>query len=69
MESLEKIEVHEEDWEGANLPLYESTASAINTPVNQLRDPAILLKEKNLFALRCRGENRLAIAKINIKEL
>ena len=68
----EKIEVlrPEEDWEGANLPLYESTASAINTPVNQLRDPAIFVEGEKIYLLYAvRGENGIAIAKINIKEL
>ena len=68
----EKIEVlrPEEDWEGANLPLYESTASAINTPVNQLRDPAIFVEGEKIYLLYAvRGENGIAIAKINIKEI
>tara|TARA_B110000014_G_scaffold260661_1_gene250843 strand:- start:2421 stop:3470 length:1050 start_codon:yes stop_codon:yes gene_type:complete len=60
----------EKDWEGGNLPLYESTASAINTPVNQLRDPAIFVEEQEVYLLySVRGENGIAIAKINIKGL
>ena len=55
---------------GANLPLYESTASAINTPVNQLRDPAIFIEGEKIYLLYAvRGENGIAIAKINIKEI
>lgn len=38
----------EKDWEGGNLPVYPSIESAINTPVNQIRDPAIF-KENGKF--------------------
>ena len=56
----------EKDWEGGNLPLYESSASAINTPVNQLRDPAIFIEGDEVYLLYAvRGENGIAIAKVN----
>jgi hypothetical protein len=57
----------EEDWEGGNLPLYPSIRSAINTEVNQLRDPAIFQEGNNIYLLySVRGENGIAIADLKI---
>ena len=55
------------DWEGSSLPLIKSSRDAINTTVNQLRDPAIFV-ERELTYLLCsvRGKNGIAIAKLNI---
>ena len=59
----------EKEWEGANLPLYKSVASAINTPVNQLRDPALFIEGgKNYLLYSVRGENGIGIVQFSIKE-
>ena len=59
----------EKEWEGANLPLYKSVASAINTPVNQLRDPALFFEGgKNYLLYSVRGENGIGIVQFSIKE-
>ena len=56
-----------EDWEGGKLPLYPSIRSAINTAVNQLRDPAIYQEGDKLYLLySVRGENGIAIADLQI---
>jgi len=58
----------EKAWEGGNLPLQPSFRSAINIPVNQIRDPAIFIEEENVFLLYVvRGENGIAISKLNIQ--
>jgi len=57
----------EKDWEGANLPIEPSYRSAINLPVNQLRDPALFEEEGKTYLLYAvRGEQGIAIAEINI---
>ena len=57
----------EMDWEGANLPLIQSSRDAINVPVNQVRDPAIFVEKDVIYLLySVRGENGIAIAKLNI---
>ena len=57
----------EMDWEGANLPLIQSSRDAINVPVNQVRDPAVFVEKDVIYLLySVRGENGIAIAKLNI---
>jgi len=59
----------EKDWEGANLPLYASSSSAINTPVNQLRDPAVFEENDKYYLLySVRGENGIAISNLYITD-
>ena len=44
-------------------------ASAINTPVNQLRDPALFFEGgKNYLLYSVRGENGIGIVQFSIKE-
>ena len=58
----------EKEWEGGNLPLQPSSRSAINVPVNQVRDPAIFTEKGKFFLLySVRGENGIAIADLLIK--
>ena len=58
----------EKDWEGAFLPNYESVESAINIPVNQLRDPAIFFEDdKNYLLYSLRGENGIGIVEFSIE--
>ena len=57
----------EKDWEGADLPLIASSRDAINTPVNQLRDPDVFVDDDQAYLLySVRGENGIAIAKLHI---
>jgi hypothetical protein len=59
----------EKTWEGGNLPPYPSIESAINTPVNQLRDPFIYKEGKKFYLLYAvRGENGIAIADLVINK-
>jgi hypothetical protein len=63
----ETIEVlrPERDWEGADLPVELSYRSAINTPVNQLRDPAIYEEDGRVYLLYAvKGEGGIAIAEL-----
>ena len=58
----------EREWEGASLPLYKSIESAINIPVNQLRDPAIYSENgKNYLLYSIRGENGIGIVEFSLK--
>ena len=58
----------EKEWEGAFLPNYESVESAINIPVNQLRDPAIFFEDdKNYLLYSLRGENGIGIVEFSIE--
>tara|TARA_B100000586_G_C20082253_1_gene415944 strand:+ start:469 stop:1461 length:993 start_codon:yes stop_codon:yes gene_type:complete len=53
------------EWEGATLPLESSSRSAINIPVNQIRDPAIFVENENIYILySVRGENGIGICSI-----
>ena len=55
------------NWEGGDLPLQPSSRSAINIPVNQVRDPAIFKENGKVFLLySVRGENGIAIADLLI---
>ena len=59
----------EKEWEGALLPNHKSVASAINTPVNQLRDPAVFTEEnKNYLLYALRGENGIGIVEFSISD-
>ncbi len=71
-ETSKPIEVlkPEKEWEGASLPLYKSVESAINVPVNQLRDPAIYSENgKNYLLYSISGENGIGIVEFSIKIL
>ena len=55
----------ETEWEGAMLPVEPSWRSAVATPTNQLRDPAILEDEGRLWLYYAvRGENGIAVAEL-----
>jgi len=55
----------ETDWEGGDLPLERSWRGAIDRPVRQLRDPAILEENGRVFLIyAARGEAGLAIAEL-----
>ena len=59
----------EKEWEGALLPNHKSVASAINTPVNQLRDPAVFTEEnKNYLLYALRGENGIGIVEFSTSD-
>lgn len=59
----------EREWEGAFLPKYKSVASAINTPVNQLRDPAVFIDgDKHYLLYSIRGENGIGIVGFSFLE-
>jgi len=48
------------DWEGSSLPLIKSSRDAINTTVNQLRDPAIFV-ERELTYLLCSVRGKMVL--------
>jgi hypothetical protein len=55
----------ETPWEGADLPLERSWRSAIEPPVNQLRDPAIHVEGDQVWLLYAvQGEHGIAIARL-----
>jgi len=55
----------ETDWEGGDLPLERSWRGAVDRPVRQLRDPAILEDAGRIFLIYAvRGEAGLAIAEL-----
>lgn len=55
----------EQPWEGADLPVEPSFRGAINRPVNQLRDPAILEEDGRVYLLYAvQGEGGIAIAEL-----
>ena len=55
----------ETDYEGASLPLAPSKNGAINTPVRQLRDPAIFHEDGRRFMLHAvAGEQGIAISEL-----
>ncbi|WP_411288579.1 hypothetical protein [Phenylobacterium sp.] len=57
----------ERPWEGAGLPLAPSYRSAVNMPVNQLRDPAIYEEGGRTFLVYAvRGEGGLGIAELQL---
>ena len=67
--ATEPVEVlrPEKEWEGGNLPLQPSSRSAINIPVNQVRDPAVFEENGKFYLLySVRGENGIAIADLLI---
>ena len=67
--TTEPVEVlrPEKEWEGASLPKYRSVSSAINIPVNQLRDPAIFIEDdRNYLLYAIRGENGIGIVEFSI---
>jgi len=52
-------------WEGADLPAAPSFRSSINTPVNQLRDPAIFQEDGRVFLLyAAAGESGIGIVEL-----
>ena len=67
--TTEPVEVlrPEKEWEGASLPKYRSVSSAINIPVNQLRDPAIFIEDdRNYLLYAIRGENGIGIVEFTV---
>ena len=55
----------ERPWEGAGLPLGTSYRSAVNHPVNQLRDPAIYQEAGHTWLIYAvKGEGGLGIAEL-----
>jgi hypothetical protein len=55
------------DWEGVNLPLQHSSRSAINMPVNQLRDPYIFKDNEDMYLLyTVKGEKGIGICRIEL---
>lgn len=56
----------EYDWEGAGLPVEPSVRSAVNCPVNQLRDPAIFEEDGRIYLLYAvAGESGIAMAEMH----
>ena len=56
----------EYDWEGADLPIEPSVRSAVNSPVNQLRDPAVFQEDGHTYLVYAvAGESGIAIAEIH----
>ncbi len=54
------------EWEGAHLPIAPSVRGAIETPVNQLRDPEIFEEDGKTWLLySIQGESGIAIAEIS----
>ena len=57
----------EREWEGAGLPVAPSYRSAINVPVNQLRDPAIFQEGGKTYLLYAvQGERGIGIAEVDV---
>ncbi len=57
----------ERPWEGADLPLVPSYRSAVNLPVNQIRDPAIYEEGGRVWLLYAvKGEGGLGIAELTL---
>lgn len=57
----------ERPWEGADLPVIPSYRSAVNRPVNQLRDPAIYEEGGRVWLVYAvKGEGGLGIAELTI---
>lgn len=57
----------EETWEGADRPLEPSVRGAIETPVNQLRDPALFEEDGKVWLLySVAGEYGIAISTLEI---
>jgi hypothetical protein len=53
-------------WEGADLPIEPSVRSAVNGPVNQLRDPCIFQEDGHTYLLYVvAGESGIAIAEMH----
>ena len=58
----------EKEWEGANLPLKQSTAGAVKGRENALRDPAIFVEDGRSYLIySIAGESGLAIAEVREK--
>lgn len=55
------------DWEGANLPIFESEPGDVNAPVHQLRDPAFFrdIDGKEYLLYSVAGEQGVAIARLH----
>jgi len=57
----------EHAWEGADLPLEPSRRGSVDVPVNQLRDPAILEEDGQVYLLySVAGERGIALARVAI---
>ena len=56
----------EHTWEGAGHPVLPSVRGAVNTPVNQLRDPALFEEDGVTYLLySVAGESGIAIARLD----
>jgi hypothetical protein len=56
-------------WEGADLPVEPSLAGSVNTPVNQLRDPAIFEEDGQVYLLySVAGERGIALARVEVSQ-
>lgn len=56
-------------WEGADLPAKPSVRSAINQPVNQIRDPAIFQEHGRIYLVYAvKGERGLGIAELALAD-
>ena len=52
-------------WEGADLPIEPSVRGAVNSPVNQLRDPAVFQEDGHTYLLYATaGESGIAMAEV-----
>jgi len=57
----------ERPWEGAGQPLEPSVRSAVDHPVNQLRDPAIFEEEGRCYLLYATaGESGIGLARLDV---
>ncbi len=58
----------ERPWEGADLSVEPSRGGSIDTPVNQLRDPAIFEEDGRVFLLYAvAGERGIGLAEVHIE--
>jgi hypothetical protein len=63
--STEVVVEPEMPWEGADLPLVPSKVGPVNTPVRQLRDPAVFQEGERTYLLySVAGESGIAIAEL-----
>lgn len=53
-------------WEGTDLPIRPSYRSAVNLPVNQLRDPAVFVEDGTAYLLYAvKGEGGIGISRLD----
>jgi len=69
--NTEPVEVlrPERMWEGAELPVEPSRGGSIDTPVNQLRDPAIFEEDGRVYLLYAvAGERGIGLAEVHVDQ-